>query len=308
MAGLLFCKLFTICQTYQRSPDEIFMAFEHIPHLRELCGEQNAAAFCTVYKQDARDPAQLVEKLKSCFEQLMTRDTTFVNMKFADFLAGLNTGQSKFEALFELFKRLNQQYPNDIGCFSIFLLNYIQLKANEAIYLDANIPHAYLYGDGIECMACSDNVVRAGLTPKYKDVSTLISMLDYTMQPTQLVQQHRLSTHVFLYAPSNCDEFGVERIEINRSDLVEPSGPNFRLPVREAASILIVVENKFSSARGLVCHSNTSHRLDSGFVFFIHQNQEIAFEFDDKSTATDGHCLFLAFRAFSKDSLTLHKY
>ena len=28
-------------------------------------------------------------------------------------------------------------------------------------------------------MACSDNVVRAGLTPKFKDVGTLCDMLDY---------------------------------------------------------------------------------------------------------------------------------
>ena len=28
-------------------------------------------------------------------------------------------------------------------------------------------------------MACSDNVVRAGLTPKFKDVKILCNMLDY---------------------------------------------------------------------------------------------------------------------------------
>lgn len=33
--------------------------------------------------------------------------------------------------------------------------------------------------DCIEIMACSDNVVRAGLTPKFKDVATLCAMLDY---------------------------------------------------------------------------------------------------------------------------------
>lgn len=33
--------------------------------------------------------------------------------------------------------------------------------------------------DCIENMACSDNVVRAGLTPKFVDVETLCSMLTY---------------------------------------------------------------------------------------------------------------------------------
>lgn len=32
-------------------------------------------------------------------------------------------------------------------------------------------------------MACSDNVVRAGLTPKFIDVETLCSMLNYKGEP-----------------------------------------------------------------------------------------------------------------------------
>lgn len=32
-------------------------------------------------------------------------------------------------------------------------------------------------------MACSDNTVRAGLTPKYMDVTTLCHMLDYSPAP-----------------------------------------------------------------------------------------------------------------------------
>ena len=32
----------------------------------------------------------------------------------------------------------------------------------------------------VQCMACSDNVVRGGLTDKFQDVDTLIEMLTYT--------------------------------------------------------------------------------------------------------------------------------
>jgi hypothetical protein len=42
-----------------------------------------------------------------------------------------------------------------------------------------NEPHAYLSGDCVEAMALSDNVVRAGLTPKPRDVATLCRMLHY---------------------------------------------------------------------------------------------------------------------------------
>ena len=57
------------------------------------------------------------------------------------------------------------------------------MQPGEALFLGANEPHAYLYGDCVECMAASDNVVRAGLTPKFKDVETLTSMLTYTDGP-----------------------------------------------------------------------------------------------------------------------------
>ena len=53
------------------------------------------------------------------------------------------------------------------------------------MYLGPNVPHAYLAGDCVECMANSDNVVRAGLTPKLIDTATLVGMLDYVCSPAE---------------------------------------------------------------------------------------------------------------------------
>lgn len=44
----------------------------------------------------------------------------------------------------------------------------VKLANGEAIYLAANEPHAYVAGELVECMATSDNVIRAGLTPKFR--------------------------------------------------------------------------------------------------------------------------------------------
>nr|ABF20330.1 mannose phosphate isomerase [Leishmania infantum] len=79
----------------------------------------------------------------------------------------------------ELFVRIYRQYPDDVGCWMVYFLNYVQMVPGEALFLSDSEPHAYISGDGVEIMACSDNVVRAGLTPKWKDVPTLISMLKY---------------------------------------------------------------------------------------------------------------------------------
>lgn len=40
------------------------------------------------------------------------------------------------------------------------------------MFLFAETPHAYLQGVALEVMANSDNVLRAGLTPKYIDIRT----------------------------------------------------------------------------------------------------------------------------------------
>jgi mannose-6-phosphate isomerase len=79
----------------------------------------------------------------------------------------------------QLLLKLNSQYPNDKGVFAPLLLNYFNLNRGESFYISANVPHAYISGDCVECMALSDNVVRAGLTPKFKDIDTLCKMLVY---------------------------------------------------------------------------------------------------------------------------------
>jgi mannose-6-phosphate isomerase len=78
-----------------------------------------------------------------------------------------------------LFTRLSTAYgTGDPGLIAMLFMNQVHLAPGQAIFISANIPHAYLEGDLIECMACSDNVVRAGLTSKYKDVETLLEVID----------------------------------------------------------------------------------------------------------------------------------
>lgn len=80
--------------------------------------------------------------------------------------------------------------------------------------------------DCVECMACSDNTVRAGLTPKYIDVSTLCDMLNYSPAPVSakifLSVQDPSDPCVHLYDPPVPD-FTVMRIQVS-SHKPEPRG------------------------------------------------------------------------------------
>ena len=78
-----------------------------------------------------------------------------------------------------LICRLNRDFPGDVGVLCPLVLNCIHLAPGQSFFMAADEPHAYISGDCVECMAPSDNVVRSGLTPKFKDVDVLCDMLTY---------------------------------------------------------------------------------------------------------------------------------
>jgi mannose-6-phosphate isomerase len=83
----------------------------------------------------------------------------------------------------KLFLEYTAQYPGDVGLLTIFLLKLHTFARNQAVFTPPDIPHAYVKGNIIECMASSDNVVRVGLTNKYKDIQSLLNILDARQKP-----------------------------------------------------------------------------------------------------------------------------
>ena len=87
-----------------------------------------------------------------------------------------------------LFLDLRARYSGpDVGLLAIFMLNLIHLDAGQGIFIAAGMPHAYVRGNIIECMANSDNVVRVGLTPKFKDAQALVDILADEPQPVAIL-------------------------------------------------------------------------------------------------------------------------
>jgi mannose-6-phosphate isomerase len=70
--------------------------------------------------------------------------------------------------------RLAQQFPGDPGAMSPLFLNYLLIAPGESFFMAANEPHAYVAGEIIECMACSDNVVCDSTMKQCKDRSNLL--------------------------------------------------------------------------------------------------------------------------------------
>ena len=79
--------------------------------------------------------------------------------------------------------RLATWYPGDPGAVASMLLNRVTLEPGEAMFVPAGAVHAYLDGLGVEVMAGSDNVLRAGLTTKHIDRAELLACTGYIPAP-----------------------------------------------------------------------------------------------------------------------------
>lgn len=116
--------------------------------------------------------------------------------------------------------RLAEFYPEDMGLFAPLLLNVITLQPGEAMFLYAKTPHAYLHGVGLEAMASSDNVLRAGLTPKHIDIDALVANVDFVAKPTHEllmqpfvigpVREYPIPVNDFTFTLVDLSEYGLE--------------------------------------------------------------------------------------------------
>jgi len=140
----------------------------------------------------ATDPQSQKMALQMLFESFMSCPKEVTDKNLKELLVRLQLEESTLhrhphdEPAWErkcsrAILRLAQQFPGDSGAMAPLFLNYLLIAPGESFFMAANEPHAYVAGEIIECMACSDNVVRAGLTPKFKDVDNLVKMLTYSM-------------------------------------------------------------------------------------------------------------------------------
>ena len=116
------------------------------------------------------------------------------------------------------FLKLWGHYPGDRGTLSAYFLNHVALRPGESIFLAANEPHAYIEGVIVECMANSNNVVRAGCTPKPIDREVLLAMLAYREGPPATETGHKIPGGRCYQPP--VPEFAVELLELKAGESV----------------------------------------------------------------------------------------
>jgi mannose-6-phosphate isomerase len=164
----------------------------------------------------------------------------------------------------QLAQLLNRDFPDDTGIFFALLMNHIVLKPGEGIFVDAGIPHAYLSGDCVEAQACSDNVARCGLTPKPKDIDTMLSVIRYELVGIPEVLRPDPSISSYLYAIP-CEEFVLYRVQSGGK--VPRSGPTCLL-VTEGQGCLITANEQQEVRKGDSFLLTTEAEVSGNIVVF----------------------------------------
>lgn len=242
---------------------ELKVVLDNVPEIEELVGSEEAKKVSGITDLDEEEKVK--SALRSLFTHLMLASKEMITTVITKMKDRLHA-ESQARLLTEkeqLVLQLVKQYPTDVGVISAFFLNHVKLNPGEALYIGANEPHAYIFGECVECMATSDNVVRAGLTPKHMDVQTLCSMLSYKQGYPDILQGVAIGPYVTRYLPP-FDEFEVDRCQL-------PQGESAEFPAVPGPSIFVV-----TFGEGIMYASNVQGDvITEGDVLFAPANTRI---------------------------------
>lgn len=178
------------------------------------------------------------EALSQLFTSLLNMQGEEKSHALAVLKAALESQQGE---PWETIRLIAQFYPDDSGLFSPLLLNVVKLNPGEAMFLFAETPHAYLQGVALEVMANSDNVLRAGLTPKYIDIPELVANVKFVAKPAAELLTQPVKNGAELDFPIPVEDFAFSLHDLSQTETTI---------AQESAAILFCVEGEATLHKG----------------------------------------------------------
>ncbi|KAK4670668.1 Mannose-6-phosphate isomerase [Podospora pseudopauciseta] len=285
---------------------EISHFLENVPALRQLVGDDKAQSFIDTVKANPDDKTQNKKALQTVFGAVLSASEDDLAKATSSLVEAASSHGAEFAAggvsstsgsvLSELVTRLHGHFGSDYGLFVLFFLNFIKLSPGEALFLQADDIHAYVSGDIVECMASSDNVVRAGFTPKFKDVDTLVGMLTYNYAP---IEEQKMEPVDYPYVTLNRAAYSsgseaklydppIEEFSVVRT-VLRGNGSKATFDPLDGPSIIICTGGK-----GKISVGPTVKEIKEGYVYFVGATAECVLE----SEADGDEDEFVTFKAY----------
>ena len=178
------------------------------------------------------------ERLSQLFAGLLSMQSEEKSRALAILKAALETQQGE---PWQTIRLIAEFYPDDSGLFSPLLLNVVKLNPGDAMFLFAETPHAYLQGVALEVMANSDNVLRAGLTPKYIDIPELVANVKFEAKPANQLLTTPVKNGAELDFPIPVDDFAFSLHDLSAQETAID---------QQSAAILFCVEGEAVLSKG----------------------------------------------------------
>jgi len=213
--------------------EDLFEVVERYSGIREFLGDDLTRRLSAERDSAEADREGAVQQLVTALIRRAVVNPDLLNQAIQRTVLQLQ-GSDRLREDEKLFIALRRKHRGpDVGLICVFLLNLVHLRAGEGLYIPAGMPHAYIHGNIIECMANSDNVVRVGLTEKFKDADAVLDILAYEPGPVNTIKGCQ-TQHGVVY-PTPVAEFEVDRLFLHGGEtyvLECVDGPQILLMLR----------------------------------------------------------------------------
>lgn len=189
--------------------EKFFQVFEKYPAFQKFIGgekiekSKGSSNFCQIILteliQKSKDEKFLAETIKKIALQIKKEKKTEEG---------------------KIFLELQKEYENDMGLLFFLLMNLVWLNPGEGIFLPAGILHAYIRGTIVECMSNSDNTIRAGLTPKFKDVENLKKIVSHKDSDLKIMKKD---------SSFSCADFDIRKIKLKKGEKIKQENNSLRI-------------------------------------------------------------------------------
>ncbi|CAE6537479.1 unnamed protein product [Rhizoctonia solani] len=124
-----------------RPLSEISTFLSSVPEFASLIPAQAASALSS-------SPSDPKSALRDVFGALMSAPSDQIQSALDQLIKRYESGGATpvESEVADLAQTLAKQYPGDVGVFCVFLLNVVKLNPGEAMFLQADEPHAYITG------------------------------------------------------------------------------------------------------------------------------------------------------------------
>jgi mannose-6-phosphate isomerase len=146
----------------------------------------------------------------------------------------------------QLLQQVSSAHRGDAGMLFVLLMHHVYLERGQALFVPTGEVHAYVRGFGLEVMLPSDNVIRAGLTSKHKDIEAFLALSDFAATDTPQLVTPLASTWGNTYEGFGAD-FVVHRIT-SGSEGFSVSTPSVCFV--ESGQITVIEAERTSFSRG----------------------------------------------------------